>query len=134
MNFTIIIYLIGFVGVFIGICAISYTLITSYKKDKKIDEKVIVDFLPEVRDYFEKWLKIEVYEHHDQMVYVQSHLKGKHKEHCLCYQQCKRFKPGEIDNCFLAQEIFELCKKANVVLPVWECPLFSVEEKEEDNA
>lgn len=64
------------------------------------------------------------YEHHGKEVYVQENLKGKHTEHCLCFQNCKFFKPGKPDNCTIAQENFELCKKHNLVTPVYECPKF----------
>ena len=69
-------------------------------------------------------MKIEKYEHHGTEVSVQSHLKGKHREHCLCFQNCKHFKPGEKDNCEIANTNFETCVKYNVTLPVWECPKY----------
>lgn len=65
------------------------------------------------------------YEHYGCPVKVKKHLKGKHKDYCLCYQ-CIRFRPDDISkNCPIAQDIYELCKKYNLVLPVWECPLYS---------
>jgi hypothetical protein len=67
---------------------------------------------------------IEHYEHHGVTVAVQSHLKGKHREHCLCYQGCKWFKPGEDDNCFIAQELYEFCVNNNMTTPVFECASF----------
>lgn len=66
---------------------------------------------------------IEKYEHHGKDMYVKSHLKGKHKEHCLCYE-CKNFKPNEESNCILAECIFKNCKTLGVVTPVWECMSF----------
>lgn len=52
---------------------------------------------------------------------------GKHREHCLCYR-CRHFKPGQPDNCPIAQAIYETCVEHNVVTPVYECPVY--EEKE----
>jgi len=35
------------------------------------------------------------YIHHGETVSVEKHLKGKHREHCLCWQNCKNFKPED---------------------------------------
>lgn len=76
----------------------------------------------------------EKYEHHGTEVHVKSELKGKHRDHCLCYS-CTKFKPNEpgqknrIDNCYIANRVFNLCTLFDLVLPVWECPNF--EEKKE---
>lgn len=43
------------------------------------------------------------YEHHGTVVNVQEHLKGRHREHCLCHLECKFFKPNTPENCPLAQ-------------------------------
>jgi hypothetical protein len=69
-------------------------------------------------------IEIEVYEHHGAKVAVRPDLKGKHREHCLCFQNCARFKPGQDDNCEIAKALFENCVKFNVVTPVWECPKY----------
>jgi hypothetical protein len=37
-------------------------------------------------------MNIEKYEHHQGVVSVRSDLKGKHRDHCLCYH-CEKFKP-----------------------------------------
>ncbi len=63
------------------------------------------------------------YTHHDALVYVDSELMGKHKEHCLCYKCCY-FKPGMANNCSIAQELYQICVKHNLVTPVYECPVF----------
>jgi len=63
------------------------------------------------------------YEHHDAVVWVRSDLKGKHRQHCLCWS-CKKFKPGKEDNCPRARELYELCVKNNMTTPVFECPFF----------
>ena len=69
-------------------------------------------------------MKTERYEHHKHEVVVQSHLKGKHREHCLCYG-CGRFFPEDPDaQCPTAEAVYQNCKKYAIVTPVWECPRF----------
>lgn len=69
--------------------------------------------------------KIVGYLHHGSYVYVDEELKGKHREHCLCWR-CKKFAPGEHKiNCPLANLNFANCQLNNMVLPVYECPRFS---------
>jgi len=55
---------------------------------------------------------------------VQEQLVGKHRDHCLCWQKCKYFKPNEEDNCPIAQDLFEFDKKFGVTTPVWECETY----------
>lgn len=50
--------------------------------------------------------------------------KGKHKDNCLCFQGCRFFKPGEADNCGLAEANYEFCVRNDMVCPVWECPMY----------
>lgn len=69
----------------------------------------------------EKFIK---YNHHGKEVWVNKDLKGKHKDHCLCFS-CENFKPNQADNCEIAEENYSLCKKHNLVLPVYECPEFT---------
>ena len=68
------------------------------------------------------------YEHHGTKVWVREDLKGKHREHCLCFS-CDKFKPAGApeENCPIANLNFAVCIAHNVTLPVWECPEF--EEK-----
>ena len=61
------------------------------------------------------------YKHHGVKVCVMSHLKGRHREHCLCFAECKHFKPNAPDNCEIAQMNYDNCVKFGVTLPVWEC-------------
>ncbi len=66
---------------------------------------------------------ITQYVHHGREVKVQRHLIGKHREHCLCHQDCKKFNPdSREDNCQIAQMVFDICTEYHVTLPVWECP------------
>jgi len=66
--------------------------------------------------------QMERYIHHGRPVWVRSDLKGKHREHCLCFAGCKLFHPGSDDNCEIAQALFTNCVNLGVVTPVWECP------------
>ena len=66
---------------------------------------------------------VETYVHHKVKVSVQSHLKGKHRDHCLCFK-CSKFKPNTANNCNIARNVFENCIKFSIVTPVYECPEF----------
>jgi len=62
------------------------------------------------------------YEHHGKEVWVNEDLRGKHREHCLCWK-CSKFQPSNRDaNCPIANAVFSLCVLEDLVLPVWECP------------
>jgi hypothetical protein len=68
--------------------------------------------------------KIIGYLHHGEYVYVDEDLKGKHREHCLCWR-CYKFTPENRDtNCKIASLNFANCELNNLVSPVWECPVF----------
>jgi len=67
--------------------------------------------------------KITGYLHHGGYVFVDEELKGKHREHCLCFK-CGLFKPNTPENCKLANLNFANCQLNNMVLPVYECPKF----------
>ena len=56
--------------------------------------------------------------------WVRSDLKGKHREHCLCWS-CHLFNSEDRDkNCKIARANYAHCVEFNLVLPVWECPEF----------
>ena len=74
--------------------------------------------------------KIIKYTHHGNVVSVDEDLKGKHKEHCLCYR-CSCFKPNTPENCPIAQATLQNCLAHKLVTPVFECPKFE-EEKQPD--
>lgn len=66
----------------------------------------------------------EKYDHHGKDVMVRSDLKGKHREHCLCWD-CTRFFPDVPEkNCKIARILYALCCIHGLCTPVWECPLF----------
>lgn len=65
------------------------------------------------------------YIHHNVEVSTQWHLQGKHRECCLCFQNCKFFTPNnQQTHCEIAKENFALCIKYNVTTPVFECPKY----------
>lgn len=68
------------------------------------------------------------YYHHDGIKSVQKHLKGKHREHNLCFQNCVHFKPNTPENCEIAQTCFTTCVKFGLVSPIWECPKYESEQ------
>lgn len=71
------------------------------------------------------------YIHHGVSVSVDESLKGKHRDHCLCYR-CKKFYPDDIKtNCSIARSVFDCCVKFNITTPVYECPLW--ENKKDGN-
>lgn len=63
------------------------------------------------------------YDHHGKQVWVREALKGTHREHNLCYT-CVKLKPGEPDNCKIAEAILKNCKEFHIVTPTYECPAF----------
>ena len=63
------------------------------------------------------------YKHHDAEVWVNPNLRGKHRQHCLCWD-CKNFHPNTNDNCSIANKLFQICVDHDLVTPVYECPKF----------
>ena len=64
------------------------------------------------------------YLHYGKYVFVDEELKGKHKEHCLCFR-CRKFVPKDRElNCRIAELNFANCRLNALVLPVYECPEF----------
>lgn len=69
------------------------------------------------------------YEHHGATVNVKKKLKGRHKNSCLCFANCRFFRPDSGSfNCQIAQQVYELCVKESLVLPVWECPQYEAQK------
>jgi hypothetical protein len=75
---------------------------------------------------------IEKYNHHGTDVFVDSRLKGKLRDHCLCFK-CKRFghQPGLPQNCQIAQATYENCVKFHTATPMYECPEFDEKSLED---
>ena len=68
------------------------------------------------------------YDHYGSNVWVREDLKGKHREHCLCWS-CGKFKPlSRDDNCPKANILYAYCVNLEMTTPVWECVDF--EEKD----
>lgn len=77
-------------------------------------------------------MPIEWYNHYDRWVAVDTELKGKHVDYCLCYR-CTKFLPTahREDNCRIANVLFAVCCAFNTVTAMWECSEF--EEKKREN-
>lgn len=70
-------------------------------------------------------MKIIRYKHHGNTVSVREALKGRHREHCLCWV-CQSFNPDDVNvNCLIAREVYSICVKHGLTLPVWECRHFA---------
>ena len=69
--------------------------------------------------------KYEQYRHHGKgMVWVNSELKGRHKDYCLCYS-CTKFIPQDRNaNCVIADLLYATDCAMGIVTPVFECPNF----------
>ena len=65
-------------------------------------------------------MEIGFYVHHGVIVAVDKSLKGKHREHCLCFQ-CAKFAPNTPENCDYAEQNFRACKINGMTMPVYEC-------------
>ncbi len=66
----------------------------------------------------------EHFEHHGRLVWADTELKGKHREHCLCFQ-CEEFNPGMPEtNCQIANLNYAVCIATGITTPVYECPKF----------
>jgi len=77
--------------------------------------------------------RIVTYVHHGDIVSVREDLKGRHREHCLCWR-CSNFTPDDRGNsCPIANTLYALDVLAGITTPVWECPKFyELEAKQED--
>ena len=77
-------------------------------------------------DYSERY---ERYKYHGKEVFVNSKLKGKHRDHCLCFA-CSKFTPNNRqNNCEIANICYYNCVLFNIVTPVYECQSFSEKQK-----
>ncbi len=73
-------------------------------------------------------MEIETYIHHERRVFVPVELKGKHRDHCLCYSCCFFHPEDREKNCNVADELFRLDKRHGLTTPVYECPYFGHKE------
>ena len=73
------------------------------------------------------------YSHHEKEVVVREDLKGKHREFCQCYE-CDNFNPeNREENCPIANDLFDVVVKHNLVTPVWECPESTLADGNDDD-
>lgn len=68
--------------------------------------------------------KIVGYLHHDEYVFVDEELKGKHREHCLCHICGKFYIEDRDKNCKRANLLYAFCVAFGMTTPVFECPRF----------
>jgi hypothetical protein len=69
--------------------------------------------------------KFGKYMHHGVEVFVIEEVKGKHREHCLCFS-CDKYHPGAPQgNCPIANLIYAVDLSCHVTTPVYECPEFA---------
>ena len=61
--------------------------------------------------------------HHGNRVWVKSKYDGLNQDICLCYT-CQKFRPNTLNNCCIAQRVYENCVKYGLVTPVMECAHF----------
>jgi hypothetical protein len=76
-------------------------------------------------------MKFVKFDHWEKKVWSREDLRGKHREHCLCYS-CKNFHPNKWDrdnNCPIARAVYALCVEFNLVTPVYECPAFDQKDE-----
>ena len=64
------------------------------------------------------------YNHHGEIVTVREDLKGKHREHCLCWKCGKFFPEDREKNCPIANLLFAVDVQCGITSPVWECKKF----------
>lgn len=67
---------------------------------------------------------IEKYMHHGKEVSVDSELKGKHREHCLCFKCAYLNLEDHAKNCKIANLLYAVCCECGITTPVYECPCF----------
>jgi hypothetical protein len=67
------------------------------------------------------------YEHHGELVFANAEYVGQHRQICLCYA-CNKFHPNQGVNCPIAQELYQVDVKYNLVTPVLECAVFGYKE------
>jgi len=78
-------------------------------------------------------MEYERYKHHDNWVWVRKDLKGKHRDYCLCHCCASFFPEDRKKNCPIANMLYAIDCFADIVTPVWECPLFRPNEYEHGN-
>ena len=62
--------------------------------------------------------------HYGHEVYVNPVTELMRKSECLCLN-CGNLKPGQPDNCHIAQELYQICVKRNVAFAITRCPIWT---------
>lgn len=70
-------------------------------------------------------------EHYGRQVWVSPILDEARKEEGLCYS-CAKFSTNESENCLVARNLFEICKREGITTPVASCPEFEQLSAPED--
>lgn len=96
----------------------------NYQQDLR---KLYSDYMIEDIQKQSETKTIVQYEHHGNIVRTFKEMKGKHRDHCLCYW-CSKFQPNTVNNCSIAQSNYENCQRFGIVTPIWECPEFDPKE------
>ncbi len=69
-------------------------------------------------------MKIVKFMHHNVKVSAMDHLRGRHRDHCLCFQ-CKKLNIEDREkNCKIANLLFSVCKMCEITTPVFYCKEF----------
>lgn len=63
-------------------------------------------------------------EHHGKKVWVEEHLFGKHREHCLCHKCAKLKMKDREANCKIASLLYRTDIMCEITTPVFECVEF----------
>lgn len=61
--------------------------------------------------------------HYGKEVWVNPTTESLRRSECLCLN-CDNLKPGQSDNCHIAQSLYQICVTENIALAVTRCPLF----------
>jgi hypothetical protein len=61
--------------------------------------------------------------HYGHEVWVNPTTESLRRSECLCLN-CGNLKPGQPDNCHIAQTFYQVCVQNNVALAVTRCPLW----------
>ena len=125
--------------------------LVNFKESDHIYEENMMEWVNEFVKEAKRQQKVVEYEHHGSNVKVREDLKGKHRDHCLCFR-CGGFKIGSADEkllaylqvkirelvetakeemsegCVRSAILYSLCRELNMTTPVWECP--ECEEKQ----
>lgn len=61
--------------------------------------------------------------HSQREVWVNPTTESLRRTECLCLN-CENLKPGQPDNCHIAQAFYQICVRENVALAVTRCPVW----------